>query len=75
MSRLREEIELEIGRIQELSARVERLLALTLDTEDPDYRAGLVSGLALHLHGFYTGAERILYAIALGDGRECTVWF
>lgn len=64
MSQFQEQIKQELTQIQELVAQAERLLNLANKTEDPDYLTGLVSGLALHLHGFYTGVERILYLIA-----------
>jgi hypothetical protein len=64
VSQLREQIEQELAQIKELIAQADRLLCLAEQTKDPDYLAGFVSGLALHLHGFYTGVERIFYAIA-----------
>ena len=64
MNLLREEIEQELVQIAELVAKAERLLHLAKQTDDPDYLAGFISGLALHLHGFYTGVERIFYKIA-----------
>ncbi len=58
------QIEQELAQIQELIAQVEMLLELIRLAENQNLRSGLVSGLALHLHSFYTGAERIFYDIA-----------
>lgn len=58
------QIEQELGQIREAIAQVEMLLELIRQTENQNIRIGLVSGLALHLHSFYTGAERIFYDIA-----------
>ena len=58
------QIEEEIVQIQALVTQVERVLELIRQTENHELRSGLVSGLALHLHSFYTGAERIFYDIA-----------
>lgn len=58
------QIERELSQISELIAQVEMLLKLTKQVENQDLQKGLVSGLALHLHSFYTGAERIFYNIS-----------
>lgn len=54
----------ELAQIRVLVKQVELLLELIRQTENHELRSGLVSGLALHLHSFYTGAERIFYDIA-----------
>lgn len=56
--------------MQELVTQVEMLLELIKQAENQNIRSGLVSGLALHLHSFYTGAERIFYDIARGFDDE-----
>lgn len=58
------QIEEELAQIRVLMVQVELLLEFIKHTENHDLRGGLVSGLALHLHSFYTGAERIFYNIA-----------
>lgn len=58
------QIEEELAQIQALVRQVELLSELIRQTENHNLRSGLVSGLALHLHSFYTGAERIFYDIA-----------
>lgn len=63
----------ELAQICAVSAQVEKLLELIRQTEDQDLHNGLISGLALHLHSFYTGAERIFYNIARNiDGEVPT---
>lgn len=58
------QIEQELAQMRELITQVEMLLELIRQAENQNIRSGLVSGLALHLHSFYTGAERIFYDIA-----------
>ena len=58
------QIEQELSQIQELIAQVKILLELIALAENQNIQKGLMSGLALHLHSFYTGAERIFYDIA-----------
>lgn len=58
------QIEEELAQIRVLMTQVEMLSELIRQTENHALRSGLVSGLALHLHSFYTGAERIFYDIA-----------
>lgn len=58
------QIEQELTQIRDVITQVEILLELIGQTENQNIRTGLVSGLALHLHSFYTGAERIFYDIA-----------
>lgn len=57
-------IEQELGLLQELVLQVQQLLELLPAIDNQNIRNGLVSGLALYLHSFYTGAERIFYDIA-----------
>ncbi|MBV8883649.1 MAG: hypothetical protein JO235_06570 [Chroococcidiopsidaceae cyanobacterium CP_BM_RX_35] len=57
-------IEQELALLQELMIQVQQLLELITETNNQNIRSGLVGGLALHLHSFYTGAERIFYDIA-----------
>ena len=58
------QVQEELRQIQALVIQVELLLELIRQTENYNLRSGLISGLALHLHSFYTGAERIFYDIA-----------
>ncbi len=69
------QIEQELVQIQELIAQVEMLLELIRLAENQNLRSGLVSGLALHLHSFYTGAERIFYDIARDIDDEVPTGF
>ena len=55
------QIEQELSQIQEVIAQVKMLLELITLAENQNIQKGLMSGLALHLHSFYTGAERIFY--------------
>ena len=57
-------IEQELELLQELVLQVQQLLELLPAIDNQNIRNGLVSGLALYLHSFYTGAERIFYDIA-----------
>ena len=50
------QVEEELTQIQALVIQVELLLELIRQTENYNLRSGLISGLALHLHSFYTGA-------------------
>ncbi len=61
---LSSEIEQELALLQELMIQVAQILELIYKTDNQNIRSGLISGLALHLHSFYTGAERIFYNIA-----------
>jgi len=61
---LSSEIEQELALLQELMIQVAQILELIYNTDNQNIRSGLISGLALHLHSFYTGAERIFYDIA-----------
>ncbi len=58
------QVEEELKQIQALVIQVDLLLGLIRQSENYNLRSGLISGLALHLHSFYTGAERIFYDIA-----------
>jgi hypothetical protein len=72
VSQFQEQIKQELTQIQELVAQAERLLNLANKTEDPDYLTGLVSGLALHLHGFYTSAHNLIEdSDSLADEPYC----
>lgn len=62
---LRAQIEAELLQLQAIVPQVETLLDLLPQTENPHLKSGLISGIALHLHNFYTGAERVFNAIAL----------
>ena len=64
------QIEQELTQIRDLITQVEMLVELIMQAENQNIRSGLVLGLALHLHSFYTGAERIFYDIARGFDDE-----
>ena len=57
---LTQRIEQELTKIQESVAQVQRLLTKVQQTGDQDY----VGAIALHLHSFYSGLERIFYTVA-----------
>jgi len=61
---LQAQIEAELLQLQAIVPQVETLLDLMSQTENPNLKNGLISGIALHLHSFYTGAERVFYAIS-----------
>ena len=50
------QVEEELKQIQALVIQVDLLLGLIRQSENYNLRSGLISGLALHLHSFYTGA-------------------
>jgi hypothetical protein len=50
----------EIGELEWVVERAERLLAKAQDRHDEDY----LDGVALNLHGFYAGVERLFIDIA-----------
>ena len=55
-----ERIEQELTKLQESVAQVQRLLIKVQQTGDRDY----IGTIALHLHGYYNGIERILSVVA-----------
>lgn len=50
----------ELGELAQVVQRTEQLMAKAQQQNDPDY----LDGVALNLHGFYTGVERIFEEIA-----------
>ena len=61
---LRKKISEELIKLVELVNRVNRLLLLIQQNDDPIYLDGLMSGLALYVQNFYTGVERVFALIA-----------
>ena len=61
---LRKKISEELIKLEELVNRVNRLLLLIQQNDDPIYLDGLMSGLALYVQNFYTGVERVFALIA-----------
>jgi hypothetical protein len=61
---LRRKIAEELIKLEELVNRVNRLLLLIQQNDDPLYLDGLMSGLALYVQNFYTGVERVFALIA-----------
>ena len=61
---LRRKITEELIKLEELVNRVNRLLLLIQQNDDPIYLDGLMSGLALYVQNFYTGVERVFALIA-----------
>ena len=61
---LRRKIAEELIKLEELVNRVNRLLLLIQQNDDPIYLDGLMSGLALYVQNFYTGVERVFALIA-----------
>ena len=61
---LRKKIAEELIKLEELVNRVNRLLLLIQQNDDPIYLDGLMSGLALYVQNFYTGVERVFALIA-----------
>ncbi len=59
-----ERIEQELQEIQEIVTRTELFLQQKQLTEAVTYEEALSSAIALNLHSFYTGVERIFEAIA-----------
>ncbi len=57
------QIEQELTQIRDVITQVEILLELIGQTENQNIRTGLVSGLALHLHSFYTG-QNVFFMIS-----------
>jgi len=53
-------IDQELTKIRESIAQVQRLLEKVKQTGDQDY----IGTIALHLHSFYNGVERIFYGVA-----------
>ncbi len=53
-------IEQELTKLRESIAQMQRLLVKVQQTGDQDY----IGTIALHLHSYYNGVERILYVVA-----------
>jgi hypothetical protein len=53
-------IEQELIKLRESVAQIQRLLVKVQHTGDQDY----IGTIALHLHSYYNGVERILYVVA-----------
>jgi hypothetical protein len=63
-SGLIERIEVELREIREIVNQTEEFLAQSLSTEAAPYQEALINAIALNLHSFYTGIERIFEMIA-----------
>lgn len=59
---LAERIKVELAALEQVVERVER--ALQRAAEDPEDRVYFLTSVALDLHGFYSGVERLLQLIA-----------